>query len=235
MVVAKLSDRLGRKSIILIASFVFTIGSIIMAVAGNRWVLLAGRAVAGIAIGFASAVAPIYIAEMAPKHQRGSLVTLNHCFITFGQFSASLLAGLFTYLPNWLGWRMMLGFAGFPSLIQFVWFFFMPESPRWLMMKGREQEALCVLTQVYGDSQMAKAELLHIQQSQQASLEDVSRKRGTLKRILQTKLVRRALFIGCALQFFQQMVGVNTLMYYSTTIIQMAGQFDFSEFLVNAQ
>lgn len=224
MMVGSLSDRLGRKPVILIASFVFTIGSIIMGVAHNRWFLLFGRSVAGIAIGFASAVAPMYIAELAPKERRGSLVTLNHCFITFGQFSASLLAGVFAYLPEWLGWRLMLGFAGVPSLIQFVWFFFMPESPRWLSMKGHQEQALSVLEKVYGDMQSAKVELNAIQQSQQDTQFDSNLKtENKLLRVLNTGPVRRALIIGCALQFFQQMVGVNTLMYYSTTIIQMAG------------
>lgn len=105
MCVAFLADRFGRKPVILLASFVFTVGSLLMGLAVDRWTLLAGRAVAGMAIGFASTIAPIYIAELAPKERRGSLVTVNQCFITFGLLSASLLAGAFAYLPERIGWR----------------------------------------------------------------------------------------------------------------------------------
>jgi MFS family permease len=105
MFVGGFSDRIGRKPVILIASFIFTLGSIVMGLAIGRWTLLIGRAIAGAAIGFASFIAPIYIAELAPKEQRGSLVMINQSFITLGLLSASLIAAAFTYLPEHIGWR----------------------------------------------------------------------------------------------------------------------------------
>lgn len=82
-------------------------------------------------------IAPIYIAELSPKEKRGSLVTFNSAFVTFGILASTLIASGFSYLPTHIGWRFMLGFAGIPSLIQMIGFFFMPESPRYLCLQGK--------------------------------------------------------------------------------------------------
>jgi MFS family permease len=305
MFVGGFSDRVGRRLVILIASMTFTLGSLVMGLAMDQWSLLIGRAIAGAAIGFASFVAPIYIAELAPKDIRGSLITVNQCFVTLGLFAASMLAAGCTYLPEHLGWRVMLGFAGIPSILQFVAFIFMPESPRWLLMKGKDEKAFLVLNQIRGDTIAAKSEIeeirlqQQIQQQQQrmlanaqlshvcinhqdqgminrgyggtgnsASLESIrasmaaniqSERKLTLSnldrinwpssgrdmpsltnldkeepeveesaaakfiRVLKTSSTRKALLIGSALQMFQQICGINTVMYYSATIIQMSG------------
>lgn len=124
------SARFGRKKIILSAALIFCIGSIIMAVAWEKYSLLVGRFIAGAGIGFASTVVPCYIAETAPTHIRGSLVTMSYVFIVLGQMIAAVVAGLFSFLPHHIGWRYMLGVAAVPAGIQFIGFIFMPESPR---------------------------------------------------------------------------------------------------------
>lgn len=99
------TDRYGRKPVVLVASFLFFMGSVIMAIASEKWTLLTGRAIAGAGIGLASMVVPMYIAEVSPEYVRGSLVTLNNCFITGGQFVAAVLAAGLSYLERDLAWR----------------------------------------------------------------------------------------------------------------------------------
>lgn len=110
-------------------------------------------------------IAPIYIAELSPKEKRGSLVTYNTAFVTFGILGSTLIASGFTYLPHNIGWRFMLGFAGIPSLLQMIGFIFMPESPRYLCLTGKDSEALLVMNKIYGDLNKAKEELKSIQES----------------------------------------------------------------------
>ncbi|KAI8771592.1 proton myo-inositol cotransporter [Biomphalaria glabrata] len=217
-----LNDWFGRKVVTILASFVFTAGAVVLACSSNVAMLVVGRLILGLGIGFASMTIPVYIAECAPAHLRGRLVTVNTLFITGGQFIASVLDGGFSYIkPD--GWRYMLGLAGVPSLIQFCGFFFLPESPRWLMRKGRESEALRILQRLRGTSNVDD-ELKEIKNTLQ--LESLNGDGNTMLRILRTPAVRRALIVGCGLQLFQQLTGINTVMYYSATIIKMSGVSD---------
>ena len=102
------TNRFGRKRIINVASLIFTVGGVVMAISESKYVLLIGRLTVGAAIGFASMVIPVYIAEVAPREIRGKLVSIFQMFITFGQFVASIIAGLFSY-DSTRGWRWMLG------------------------------------------------------------------------------------------------------------------------------
>ena len=99
------TDAFGRRPVVLIASFLFFIGSVVMAIATGKWILLLGRAIAGAGIGLASMVVPMYIAEVAPDDVRGSLVTLNNCAITGGQFIAAVLAAFLSYFEHNIAWR----------------------------------------------------------------------------------------------------------------------------------
>ncbi|KAK6993628.1 proton myo-inositol cotransporter [Biomphalaria glabrata] len=217
-----LNDWFGRKVVTILASFVFTAGAVVLACSSNVAMLVVGRLILGLGIGFASMTIPVYIAECAPAHLRGRLVTVNTLFITGGQFIASVLDGGFSYIkPD--GWRYMLGLAGVPSLIQFCGFFFLPESPRWLMRKGRESEAHTILQRLRGTSNVDD-EFKEIKNTLQ--LESLNGDGNTMLRILRTPAVRRALIVGCGLQLFQQLTGINTVMYYSATIIKMSGVSD---------
>ncbi|XP_071083310.1 proton myo-inositol cotransporter-like [Haliotis cracherodii] len=214
------TDFLGRKKTIMLASFVFSIGAVVMGAARGKEVLLVGRIIVGMGIGFASMTVPVYVAEAAPPTIRGRLVTLNQLFITIGIVVSALVAGAFSFLkPE--GWRYMLGLAGVPGVIQFVGFFFLPESPRWLVDKGRIDEARKVLQKIRSTDNV-QMELQEIQDNIEMDRRN-SPGGSALGRIFKTPHVRKALFIGGGLQLFQQLCGINTVIYYSGSIIKMAG------------
>ncbi|XP_005112683.2 proton myo-inositol cotransporter [Aplysia californica] len=217
-----LNDMFGRKIVTILASFVFTVGALVLGAASNISMLVAGRAILGVGIGFASMTVPVYIAECAPAHVRGRMVTVNTLFITGGQCVASVIDGGFSYVrPD--GWRYMLGLAALPSLVQLCGFLFLPESPRWLLRKERDAEARSVLVKLRG-TQEVDSEIAEIKEMLGA--ETAGQGRATLVRMLSTPPVRRALVVGCGLQLFQQFGGINTVMYYSATIIRMSGVSD---------
>ncbi|XP_034542569.1 proton myo-inositol cotransporter-like isoform X2 [Notolabrus celidotus] len=216
----------GRRICILLASFIFSVGGVILSVAPDKEVLLVGRITVGLGIGIASMTVPVYIAEVSPPHQRGQLVTVNSLFITGGQFIASVVDGAFSYMSH-DGWRYMLGLSVVPAVLQFVGFFFLPESPRWLLQKGRSEEAHHVLSQIRG-TQVIEEEYNTIK----ASIEEEKEAGGegsVISRILGHGPTRRALIVGCGLQMFQQLAGINTVMYYSATILQMGGVRDVKQ------
>ncbi|XP_067349058.1 proton myo-inositol cotransporter-like isoform X2 [Channa argus] len=213
-----LNQWLGRRTCILMASFIFSIGGITLSAAPDKFVLLVGRVIVGLGIGIASMTVPVYIAEVSPPQLRGRLVTINSLFITGGQFIASVVDGAFSYLHH-DGWRYMLGLSIVPAVLQFIGFVFLPESPRWLLQKGRGQEARHVLTQIRGDQSVDEE-----YDTIRSSIEREGGGEGlVIWRILSHGPTRRALIVGCGLQMFQQLSGINTVMYYSATILQMGG------------
>lgn len=217
-----LTDCFGRKRVVMLASLIFTGGAVLMAVSQNKEMLFAGRLVVGAGIGFASMSIPVYVAEAAPADIRGRLVTINQLFITIGILVSSIVAGLFSTMQE-NGWRYMLGLAGVPSVIQFFGFIGLPESPRWLMEKGRVEDARKALQQIRKvkrvDNELKEIEMA-IEMNKQAEREGGS---GVLLRMLRTQPVRRALFLGCGMQLFQQLCGINTVIYYSASILKLAG------------
>ncbi|KAK3932270.1 Proton myo-inositol cotransporter, partial [Frankliniella fusca] len=258
-------DRFGRRSTILVAAVVFTAGSLGMSLAPSKELLLAGRVVVGVGVGLASMSTPVYLAETSAPAVRGQVVTTFNVGVTFGQFAASVICGLFTSVrPG--GWRWMLGLAGVPSLALLAGALLLPESPRWLVMRGRALEAEHVLRLLRaargpGDEAGVQRELREIQESSlqgqagagagagahagaeagavagagaKAPPGEVvhsggkDRACGTVLRVLRTPSARRPLLIASMLTAIQQLVGVNTVMYYSASIIQMAGVGDSS-------
>jgi len=213
-----LNDAFGRRPVILAASAVFTAGAALLGFANNKEELLIGRLILGIGIGFASTTTPMYISEMAPAEVRGRLVVLNTGFLTGGQFIASLVNGAFITVHE--GWRFMLGLAAIPGIAQFIGFLFLPESPRWLLSKGREGDARRILGRIRNKTD-AENELADILNQQSSKTQDSIW--ITFKKMLGHSAVRRALVVGCGLQMFQQIGGINTVMYYSATIIKMSG------------
>ena len=130
-----ISDKFGRKRVILLADLLFTGGSIVMALAPTIPILMIGRLTIGLGIGAASQIVPLYLSEIAPIEIRGKMVAFNNATITAAQLMASVLA--YIIRPHW---RWMLGIAGIPSFIQLIGMFFMPESPRWLGKVGRIED-----------------------------------------------------------------------------------------------
>ncbi|XP_075993818.1 proton myo-inositol cotransporter-like [Genypterus blacodes] len=218
---------LGRRVCILIASFVFSVGGIVLGLSPDKWALLVGRVIVGLGIGLASMTVPVYIAEVSPPHMRGRLVTINVLFITGGQFIASLMDGAFSYLSH-DGWRYMLGLSTVPAIMQFIGFFFLPESPRWLLQNGFDLEAREVLSRIRG-SDGVDEEYETICAAIEEEEKEASKGGPVLYRMLTYGPTRRALLVGCGLQMFQQLSGINTVMYYSATILQMSGVRDVNQ------
>ncbi|XP_010923820.1 probable inositol transporter 2 isoform X1 [Elaeis guineensis] len=215
------NDRFGRKTTILVADFLFFTGAVIMAAAPNPALLLVGRAFVGLGVGMASMTSPLYISEASPARVRGALVSTNGFLITGGQFLAYLINLAFTKAIG--TWRWMLGIAGVPALLQFILMIFLPESPRWLYRRRREEEAESIMRKIYPAHEV-DGELRALKESVEAEIEEEgSSEKINFMKLLKTKTVRRGLIAGVGLQVFQQFVGINTVMYYSPTIVQLAG------------
>ncbi|KAL9858117.1 putative inositol transporter 2 [Arabidopsis thaliana] len=215
------NDKFGRRSAILMADFLFLLGAIIMAAAPNPSLLVVGRVFVGLGVGMASMTAPLYISEASPAKIRGALVSTNGFLITGGQFLSYLINLAFTDVTG--TWRWMLGIAGIPALLQFVLMFTLPESPRWLYRKGREEEAKAILRRIYS-AEDVEQEIRALKDSVETEiLEEGSSEKINMIKLCKAKTVRRGLIAGVGLQVFQQFVGINTVMYYSPTIVQLAG------------
>ena len=205
-----LSDRFGRKRILLFSAVLFALSSIGAALPRNLTEFVGARFAGGIAIGIASLLAPLYIAEVSPSAIRGRLVSLNQMAIVTGI--------LLSYLVNWgfsfqvqNGWRWMFATAAIPSLAFFVGLFFVPESPRWLVEMGREPEALRVLARV-DDPRAAQAQLTRIREA-------IAEESGTVAELF-VPGIRRALLIGVVLAVVQQWSGINTVLFYGSLILK---------------
>lgn len=160
-----LNRTFGRRISILIAAVVFSIGSFVLAFCWNYKSLVLGRIIVGFGIGLASLTTPIYIAEVAMPKMRGQLVTVNALLVTVGQFISGMVDGIFDkYMPE-SGWRYMLGLAAVPSIIMFLGFLSLPESPRWLAMQQRNEEALLVLKTIRETDEEADDELHEVKVS----------------------------------------------------------------------
>ncbi|WP_222914844.1 sugar porter family MFS transporter [Natrinema sp. SYSU A 869] len=217
----RLADRLGRRRLILLGAVLFFVGSFIMAVAPTVEILIVGRLLDGVGIGFASVVGPLYISEIAPAKIRGSLVTLNNVAITGGilvsyitnQIVASLAIGA------GLSWRIMLGLGMAPAVVLFAGIFFMPESPRWLVEQGQEQQARSILSRVRNGANI------------DAEMEDIlrmsKRDEGGFRDLLQPWL-RPVLIVGLGLAVLQQITGINAVVYYAPTILESSGYSDIA-------
>ncbi|XP_061373787.1 probable inositol transporter 2 isoform X3 [Gastrolobium bilobum] len=216
-----INDRFGRKKAILIADSLFFIGSAVMAAATNPSILIVGRVFVGLGVGMASMASPLYISEASPTRVRGALVSLNGFLITGGQFLSYLINLAFTNAPG--TWRWMLGVATVPALLQIVLMSMLPESPRWLFRKGREDEGKAILRKIY-PPQEVESEINTLKESVELEIKEAEASdKVSIVKMLKTKTVRRGLYAGMGLQIFQQFVGINTVMYYSPTIVQLAG------------
>lgn len=224
------SGFMGRKKMILSAAFVFTLGSIIMAIAWEKYSLLVGRFVAGAGIGYASTTVPTYIAEVAPIQLRGAFVTLSYVFIVLGQLIAAIVAGLCSKLPEKVGWRYMVGLAAVPAAIQCVGFIFMPESPRWLVQRNRFEEAIASLTRIRGtDDVLDEFNAIKSECEEAAKNEQENKSCATaLIQAMSEKPTRRAILVGTIVWATHELSGINIMMYYTATIVQMAGVHDKS-------
>ncbi|KAM1385481.1 hypothetical protein ACFX2F_032039 [Malus domestica] len=213
-----INDAYGRKKATLLADVVFAIGAVVMAAAPDPYVLILGRLLVGLGVGVASVTAPVYIAEASPSEIRGGLVSTNVLMITGGQFLSYLVNLGFTEVPG--TWRWMLGVSAVPAVIQFTLMLFLPESPRWLFLKDDKDKAVDVMSKIY-DVARLEDEIDYL--SSQAEEEQRKKKSVSYLNVFRSKEIRLAFLAGAGLQAFQQFTGINTVMYYSPTIVQMAG------------
>ncbi|XP_075643794.1 inositol transporter 4-like [Castanea sativa] len=221
---AWMNDSLGRKKAILTADVLFFVGSLVMAVAPFPSIVVIGRILVGLGVGMTSMTSPLYISETSPARIRGALISMNGFLLTFGQFLSYLINLGFTKVPG--TWRWMLGVAGIPPIVQFVLMLLLPESPRWLYKQGKVKQATEILGKIYPIDEVGK-ELEQLKASIEAAEADeasignnfFTKFRSAMKNIE----VRRALYAGVAVQVVQQFVGINSVMYYGASIMQLAG------------
>ncbi|MBE7211622.1 MAG: sugar porter family MFS transporter, partial [Gluconacetobacter diazotrophicus] len=207
------SYQLGRKKSLLIGAVLFVAGAILCGLAPSIAVLLVGRAVLGLAIGLVSFTGPLYISEVAPVTWRGAMVSLYQFMITIGIVLAFLSDSLLTASGNW---RLMLGIIAVPGLAFLVAVLFMPESPRWFLLRGRRDEAHAVLSELRGDRAAVDREIAEI--GEQLSV----RQLGTTLFTANPNF-RRSVYLGIGLQVVQQFTGMNVIMYYAPKIFELAG------------
>lgn len=209
----------------MIADALFFIGAIVMATAPVPGVIIVGRVIIGFGVGMASMTSPLYISETSPSRIRGALVSTNGFLITGGQFLAYLINLGFTRVKG--TWRWMLGVAALPALLQLVLMFTLPESPRWLYRKGKTSEAEAILSRIH-PAELVQVEIEALKQSIEAEkAEGGEIGKGSLSnkisKAFKSKVFKRGLTTGIIVQVAQQFVGINTIMYYSPTIVQLAG------------
>lgn len=213
----RLSDILGRKKMIIINAVVFSVGAIGCAYAPNAAVLIVMRVIIGFAIGITSYVVPMYIAEISPKRARGALVTLNQLMITIGIFVSYITDYLLSNDADPQSWRWMFLIGFIPALVLLIGMVFLPETPRWLIGKGRWDEGKAVLSKVE-DPAIFDQTLAELDKEISAEQTEAS----DWKEIFRPWL-RAPLMITIGIFFFQQFSGVNTIIYYSPIIFKMAG------------
>jgi major inositol transporter-like SP family MFS transporter len=216
----RLSDRWGRRTNILMLAFIFFVGTMGCVLSPNYEVLAFFRFILGLAVGGASVTVPVYLAEISPYERRGSLVTRNEFMIVFGQFLAfGINAIIFSiWGESNVVWRFMLLVAVLPAFVLFFGMLRMPESPRWLVHKGRDRDALDVLRQVRSPER-AEAELAEVHEL--AEEEEKAHMGGWAD--LAVPWIRRLLIIGIGLAIVQQLTGINSIMYYGTRLLGEAG------------
>ena len=206
-----LADRYGRRKMIILAGIIFAGGAIGTSVAPEIITLIIGRIIVGIAIGMASFIAPLYISELSLPRIRGSLVSFNQLFITIGIVISYLIDYTLTPIN---GWRYMLGLAVIPAVILITAMIFMPNSPRWLASNGKIDNARTTLIKVRKTDNVSD-ELNDIVTS-------LNKQKGGWKEIF-NPLIKPAMIVGISLAIFQQVSGINTVIYYAPTIFEFAG------------
>lgn len=219
------ANLIGRKRVLLVSNVIFVVGTIIQLAATTVWTMIAGRFVLGLGVGIASLISPLMLSELAPSKYRGRLIVTNCMFITGGQLVAYFINWALTGMKH--GWRVSVGLCMVPPVIQFVLFFFLPDTPRFYIMSGNIERAKEVIRKIHRNPSKAFVD---------SSISEMIASNSTVPGtgpLLQTwnsiKLLHkvpsnfRALIIACGLQGIQQFTGFNSLMYFSGTIFETIG------------
>jgi sugar porter (SP) family MFS transporter len=216
----KLADTLGRRLLILLGGIVFVIGTLGAALGVNVAMLVGFRFVMGVGVGIVSVVVPMYLSELAPARIRGRLTSLMQLLVTVGIFLAYVTDFAFAESRDW---RWMIGLGVIPAVVLAIGIYTQPESPRWLVAQkpdGGEEDARVVLERLRGTPEAAEAELSEIRESVRVERENTEKVAiGTLF----SPRLRRLTLIGMLLVFFQNFVGINTIIYYAPTLLTDVG------------
>ncbi|MET4570975.1 sugar porter family MFS transporter [Rhodanobacter soli] len=208
-----MSSALGRKRSLILAATLFVAGSLLSGWAWSPATLIGARFVLGLAIGVATFTAPLYLAEVAPVRIRGAMISTYQLMITIGILVAFLSDTAFSYSGNW---RWMLGVIAIPGALFLLGVLLLPDSPRWLMMRGRRAEAVVVLTRLRGDAAVVVSEVADIE-------EQLKTPQRGWHLFLQNSNFRRSVGLGVLLQVMQQFTGMNVVMYYAPRIFEGMG------------
>ena len=208
-----MSSALGRKRSLILAGLLFIAGSLFCAVAASAEILIVARFVLGLAIGVATFTAPLYLAEVAPEKIRGAMISTYQLMITTGIFLAFLSDNAFSGSGNW---RWMLGVIAAPGVLFLIGLFFLPDSPRWLLLRGRRQDAEVVLARLRGDEGAVRKEIEDIE-------EQLKTRQHGWSMFRENRNFRRSVGLGVLLQAMQQFTGMNVVMYYAPRIFKDMG------------
>jgi SP family arabinose:H+ symporter-like MFS transporter len=219
LLAGRLTDWLGRRRMFAASALIFLASAIWCYAAGSVGQLVAARVLGGVGVGFASLLVPIYIAEISPAKARGALVSLHQLGIVCGMTLAYVVNAWIGHGAGaqWLadrGWRLMLAATGVPAALFLLLILFMPESPRWLMKRGRPAEARAVLRRVHGE-QMAETETQEIRAT-------LDQEQGGIRALFR-RGVRGVMLMAMTLALFQAITGINVIMYYAPSIYTSVG------------
>ncbi len=217
----RLADRLGRRMALLLCGVIFLVGALGCALSPGFGLLVLFRFLLGLGVGAAAVICPVYLAEMAPKNARARMVTINELMIVTGQLLAFAINALIGVLSDGQGeWRIMLGVAAIPAVGLIVGMLVLPESPRWLALRGRTEEARTVLHRSRSEAE-AEAELAEVAH---LARQDSKAARTPILQVLRANPhMKRLLWIGAGLATVQQATGINTVNYYGTEILADSG------------
>ncbi|KIM82675.1 hypothetical protein PILCRDRAFT_819983 [Piloderma croceum F 1598] len=220
-----MSDWTGRRLVLGIADIIFMSGAIGQAVCHDIWSMIGCRFLIGVGVGLASCLAPLYIQELSPTRLRGRMVVLNVVMITLGQVIAYGIDAGFENMSG--GWRWMVGLGSVPAGIQVIFLFFLPESPRILLLRGDDEAVHKIMTRIYAHATPEQVDLKVkvLRAAVQHSI-DITNSTTFIQRFKSLLIIpinRRALIVCCGMQAFQQLCGFNTLMYYSATLFKEIG------------
>jgi MFS family permease len=228
IVAGPLADRFGRKPILIITAFLFAYCALGCAMSQNIYFFITARIIGGMGVGMAILIAPMFIAETAPKNLRGLLVTFNQLNIVVG-ISIAYFSNYYIqrhFADPTVNWRIMLGVGSIPALFYFILLFIVPESPRWLMRKGLNERAFKILKRIGGDEH-ANNEIAEIKESFNNPL---NVEKENFAQVFSKKM-KLILIIGFGIAFFQQITGINAIFYYAPMIFEMAGGGKDSSFI----
>ena len=230
MVAGPLSDAIGRRKVLYGAAVLYAVSAIGSAIAPTFWFLVVARMIGGLGVGASLIIAPMYIAEIAPPQMRGQMVSFNQLNIVIGIsvafFTNYLILQLGKSEAVWAqnlmfgpyNWRWMLGLETLPAILYFFSLFAVPESPRWLVMKGRDAEGLAIMTRASG-TEDARKDLVTVK----ASLAKDTHKEKARLSVLFAPAMRLVLLIGVVIAIIQQITGINAVFFYAPMIFEQSG------------